>query len=229
MLTKGRERISSACFEARWWIHLQGARSALAHLGDGSKSWCCFSGGKRTPYTASLLLAEVLEICFTEGEEKSAAHSALLLTKRACRTVCISSEMKGSFFTRVVCHYLEKTNCPFLLFSVWHFHHTMTAFLGHVVYQEGLRKLLSLGHFFYILTNSMLKVLNGNVDHVCIEHYYLQWPHLGTSLEMGGFITLSTLPLFNKTLAIGGAQWVCLNLPCSCQPCMKRHEEHHQA
>lgn len=53
------------------------------------KSWCSFWGKNNSPYTASLLLAEILEICSTEGEEKSAAHSALLLRKCVCMIACM--------------------------------------------------------------------------------------------------------------------------------------------
>lgn len=53
------------------------------------KSWCSFWEENNSPYTASLLLAEILEICSTEGEENSAAHSALLLRKCACMTACM--------------------------------------------------------------------------------------------------------------------------------------------
>lgn len=52
------------------------------------KSRCSFWGEGNSPYTASLLLAEILEICSTEGE-KSAAHSALLLRKHVCMIVCM--------------------------------------------------------------------------------------------------------------------------------------------
>lgn len=73
----------------------------------------------------------------------------------------------------------------FLLFSVLHFHHTVTVFLVHVGYEERPGKSLTLGYFFYIQTNFMLnKVLKGNVDHVCIKHYYLQLPHLVSSPKM---------------------------------------------
>lgn len=72
-----------------------------------------------------------------------------------------------------------------LLFSVLHFHHTVTVFLVHVGYRERPGKFPTLGHFFYIQTNFMLnKVLKGNVDHACIKHYYLQLPHLVSSLKM---------------------------------------------
>lgn len=53
------------------------------------KSWCSFWEENNSPYTASLLLDEILEICSTEGEENSAAHSALLLRKCACMTACM--------------------------------------------------------------------------------------------------------------------------------------------
>lgn len=72
-----------------------------------------------------------------------------------------------------------------LLFSVLHFHHTVAVFLVHVGYRERPGKSLTLGHFFYIRTNFMLnKVLKGYVDHACIKHYYLQLPHLVSSLKM---------------------------------------------
>lgn len=101
----------------------------------------------------------------------------------------------------------------FFLFSVLHFHHTVTISSAHMGYLERSVKSLTLGHFFCFGANFMLnKVLKGNVDHVCIKNYYLQLPHLVSPRKMDWFITLSTLSLFSMTLTVRGVQWICLNL-----------------
>lgn len=98
-----------------------------------------------------------------------------------------------------------------LLFSVLHFHHTVTVSSAHMGYLERSVKSLTLGHFFCFGINFMLNEdLKGNVDHVCIKHYYLQLPHLVSPRKMDWFITLSTLSLFSMTLTGGGSS---VNLP----------------
>lgn len=173
------------------------------------------------PYTASLLLAEILEICSSEGQE-SAGHSALLWESgQAWLCVCVS-ETKGIIIIRANCHSTEKTNTPNgSVFVVFCF-----AFPSHrdcFLSSHGLpRKTCKIPYpraLLCIRTNFMLnKVLKGNVDHVCIKRYYLQLPYLVSPLKIDCFITLSTLSLFSMTLTVGGVQLVCLKQFFSCQP-----------
>lgn len=185
------------------------------------KSCCSFWGENNSPYNASLLLGEILGICSTEREaccslsppsEKVCMHDRMYVYKKWKES---SLPQSIAIKQKRLIHQMS----AFSLFSFSHFHHTVTVLLVHAGYWERPGKSLTLGHFFYIQTNFMLnKVLKGNVDRVCIKHYYLQLPHLVSSLKVDWFITLSTLSLFSMTLAIGGAQRVCLNLFSSCQP-----------
>lgn len=60
------------------------------------KSWCSFWGENNSPYTASLLLTEILEICSTEGKKKS--QPSFWESVRAWLCVCVL-EMKGIIVT----------------------------------------------------------------------------------------------------------------------------------
>lgn len=91
MLIKGRRK---GLFCLLWGTKVNKSLGYIQHSSlfgwqeQYRRSWCSFWGENNSPYTASLLLAEILDICSTEGE-KSASHSALLLRKCACMIVCM--------------------------------------------------------------------------------------------------------------------------------------------
>lgn len=222
MLIKGRRK---GLFCLLWGTKVNKSlgyiqRSSLCGDRSNIEKVAALFEGKITLLTL-LLLGEILGICSTERE---ACCSLSPPSEKVCvhDCMCVYENWKESSLPESIATKQKRPihqMSAFLLFSVSHFHHTVTVFLVHVGYWERPGKSLTLGHFFYIRTNFMLnKVLKGNVDRACIKHCYLQLPHLVSSLKVDWFITLSTLSLFSMTLAIGGAQRVCLNLFSSCQP-----------
>lgn len=71
------------------------------YVGDRSsieKAGAFFLQVNNSPSTVSLLRAKIPEICSSEGEEKFASHSALLLRMRACMIVYMNIRIEKNHY-----------------------------------------------------------------------------------------------------------------------------------